>query len=164
MLCIYILCTFNHPYAAVGTHTRAHLLSFELSRTIGKESLPNCSNRGSKMLYIALLCFCQSLEAVFKCRNEQVWKKLEQQGIGKVLAAVAVKVSAASRFIERRTRFQSRVASTTLEPFQGTSQSAMGLQEALGAKDKNVVVSVSFVGATEEHHASDGTESDKRVR
>jgi hypothetical protein len=114
------------------------------------------------MLYIALLCFFQSLASVFKCRNEQVWKKLEEQNIGKVMAAVAVKVSAASRFIERRT-WVSRVASTTLEPFQGTLQSAMGLQEALGAKDKNVVVSVSFVGATEEHHTSDGTESDKRV-
>jgi hypothetical protein len=114
------------------------------------------------MLYIALICFCQSLASVFKCRNEQVWKKLEEQSIGKVMAAVAVKVSAASHFIEKRT-WVSRVASTSLEPFQGTVKSAIGLQDAFGAEDKNVVVSVSFVGATEEHHAPDDTESDKRV-
>jgi hypothetical protein len=88
---------------------------------------------------LALLSFFQTLEPVFKCRNEQVWKKLEEQGIGKVLAAIAVKIPAAGGFLRWRTR-GNQVAAASLGPLKGTEQIVGGLQRALDVKDRNVVV------------------------
>jgi hypothetical protein len=94
--------------------------------------------------------------------NEQVWKKLDEQGIGKVLAAIAAKVSVAGDTRPSRSRVN-QVASTDMERCQDTDLRGKGPQGSLGVEDWKVVVSLQCGGVSEQHHDSGAKEFDTTV-
>jgi hypothetical protein len=97
-----------------------------------------------------------------KGMNEQVWKTLDEQGIGKVLAAIAAKVSVAGDTRPSRIRVN-QVASADLERCQGNEQNGKRPQGTLSEEDWKVEGSLQCGGVSEQHDASDATEFDTVV-
>jgi hypothetical protein len=94
--------------------------------------------------------------------HEQVWQTLDEQGIGRVLAAIVVKVSVRSKMQPLRAR-ANQVASTVIVPCRGASWISSGHQGALSAKDWNVVEGLQCADASDEHLATDATAPDSAV-
>jgi hypothetical protein len=91
-----------------------------------------------------------------RCMNKQVWRALDEQGIGRVLAAIVVKTSVGSEMRPQRTR-ANQVASTVIVPCRGASWIGSGHQGAVSAEDWNVVEGLQCAGASDEHLAPDAT-------
>jgi hypothetical protein len=70
---------------------------------------------------------------------EQVWRDLDDQGIGKVLTAVVVKISAHSQMWPLRIH-ANQVAPPVMFPCQAPAQVERAHREALSADDWKVVV------------------------
>jgi hypothetical protein len=92
----------------------------------------------------------------------QVWQTLEEQGIGRIIVAVVVKLRMPGEILSVKCR-ANQVASTDMKSCQGPAQCGKGLQGATDAEDWNVVVSSPFADASDEQPATDATTPDTTV-
>jgi hypothetical protein len=80
------------------------------------------------------------------CMHEQVWQELDDHGIGKVFAAVVVKISVHTQMWTLRTR-ANQVASVNMTTLQGPAQSGGKAQPTSYADTCKVVLGSSCAGA-----------------
>jgi hypothetical protein len=95
--------------------------------------------------------------------HEQVWRTLDEQGIGRVLAAIVVKVSVRSSKMQPLRARANQVASTVTVPCRGASWIGSGHQGAVSAEDWNVVEGFRCADTSDEHLATDATAPDSAV-
>jgi hypothetical protein len=89
--------------------------------------------------------------------HEQVWQEFDDHGIGKVFAAVVVKMSVHTQMWTQRTR-ANQVASVNVTSIQGATHCGRETRE-----DWKVVVASNCAGASHDQVAHDATASDTAV-
>jgi hypothetical protein len=92
----------------------------------------------------------------------QVWQALDEQGIGKLLTAVVVRISARNEMWPLRPR-ANQVASTVMKPCQGPGEIESRLGEALNAADWKVEIGSTCAGVSDEQPATDALAPDAAV-
>jgi hypothetical protein len=96
------------------------------------------------------------------CMHEQVWQDLDEHGIGKVFAAVVVKISVHTQMWTQRTR-ANQVASVNMTALQGPAQSGGNSRQASHGDDWKVDLGSNCAEPSDEQLAHAATAPDTAV-
>jgi hypothetical protein len=93
---------------------------------------------------------------------------LEEQGIGRVLAAVLDRIFKLSKLpageMHAAGAHKNKVACDCMTPCKDTAQDGEAFQDASGTEDWKVGLSIPCVDASEKYHTDDATESEPAAR